>query len=181
MLFLCFLKGISSRTYCVGFNYPVLSAFSNWHERRRCNNVSGRYFRNYFHFFPIFIVSFSVATFSHRRSVRIKRVARSGQWPGVGLLFGPCRPFWWPLLAIFGFTGGVTCDIAGGERVPPAPLCWYFIRPTFISSAPGFLVWVNLSPIHKNYVNFPGIFLFSKYIFQLIGTIICTGLNMYKS
>ena len=35
--------------------------------------------------------------------------------------------------------------------------------------------------LHKNYVIFPGIFLFSKYIFQLIGTTICTGLDMYKS
>ena len=141
--------------------------------------TSSDYFRNSFHFFShfhCFILCcdlFSQKECSDQKS-GLERPMTWGWTPfrtPAAILVTPVGHFWFYR----------RCDIAAGERVPPAPLCWYFIRPTFISSAPGFLVWVNLFPIHKNYVNFPGIFLFSKYIFQLIGTIICTGLNMYKS
>ena len=40
-------------------------------------------------------------------------------------LSSPRRPFWGPLVAILGFAG-----VAGGERVPPSSLGWYY---TYIS------------------------------------------------
>ena len=46
-----------------------------------------------------------------------------------------CRPFWGPLAAILDFVGSAAlqavrrcrrCGVAGGDRVPPLPLGWYF-------------------------------------------------------
>ena len=137
MPFLCFLQGIPSRPYCVGFYYPVFPAFSNWHERRRCNNVSGHYFCNSFILFPFSLFH------SLLRPFLTERVFGSKEWFGAANDLG-LDPFLDP----------------GGHFGDP---CWPFLI------------------LHKNYVIFPGIFLFSKYIFQLIGTTICTGLDMYKS
>ena len=67
---------------------PLFSPLFFWHERQRCSRLplGGRlattivdgYFHHYFLFFPIFFhffhFFFSVATFSHRRSARIKKL-----------------------------------------------------------------------------------------------------------
>ena len=47
-------------------------------------------------------------------------------------LFRPRLPFWGPLAAILDFAG-----VAGGERVPPAPLGWYLDYKVF---GPGTIV-----------------------------------------
>ena len=114
----------------------------NWHERsalqsvavRRStgNDVSGHYFHSYssFHFF------FSFATFSHRRSARIKKLIWQ-KWLEMANNLG-LDPSSDPV-GHFGATWGHfgfcrQCGVAGGEWGPPAPLGWYFSC---------FLVWVK--------------------------------------
>ena len=80
-------------------------------------------------FFPVFFPFFffsrfsSVATFSHRRSARIKKLIQqklTGTQKSRGRdLSRPRRPFWGPIVVIL--------DLAGGDRVPLPPLGWYFL------------------------------------------------------
>ena len=67
-------------------------------------------------------------TFSHRRSARIKKLIyrkllRMPKNLGGRHLSRPRQPFWGPLVAILDFAG-----VADGERVPPAPLGWYYFH-----------------------------------------------------
>ena len=134
--------------------------------------TSSDYFRNSFHFFShfhCFILCcdlFSQKECSDQKS-GLERPMTWGWTPfrtPAAILVTPIGHFWF---------------YRRWASAPGAAMLVFYM--TFISSVPGFLVWVDLFPIHENYVNFPSIFLFSKYIFHLIGTIICTGLDMYKS
>ena len=82
---------------------------------------SGQYFHQSFHFS-------SVATFSHRRSARIKKLIyqkllRMPKNLGEDTSPDPVGHFGAQWQAVRRCR---RCGVAGGERVPPAPLGWYF-------------------------------------------------------
>ena len=74
------------------------------------NGFRGHYKRNYFPFFP-----FSVPIIERKLTGVPKNIGVETFPDPVGHYGAPQRPFW--------FCG--RCGIAGGERVPPAPLGWY--------------------------------------------------------
>ena len=77
-----------------------------------------------------FVPHFSIAPFSHRKSAHIKKLAKvdgRSLWvytfPDPVSHFGaPWQLFW--ILQAVRFCR--QCGVAGGERVPPSPLGWYF-------------------------------------------------------
>ena len=119
-----------------------------WHERAAFqwsafgrstagNNVVAIIIISFFSFFPVFFLPLffsSVATFSHRRSARIKKLIlrkllRTPKNLGVdtfpdpvGHFGAPWRPFW----ILQAVRRCRRCGVAGGQRAPPSPLGWYF-------------------------------------------------------
>ena len=75
------------------------------------NDICGQYFS---HYFPFFSPS---STFLIEGVLGLEKVDGSTKKPRGR----PHRPFWCPLAAILDFAG-----VAGGERVTPAPLGWYY-------------------------------------------------------
>ena len=85
----------------------------------------------------------------------------------TGHLSRPRRPFRGPLAAILDFAGvagvaGVAggaalqavrrcrrCGVAGGERVPPAPLGWYFVLWAILSFLTKFLLLLEFELFHQ--------------------------------
>ena len=94
------------------------------------NDVSGHYKHHYLFFFhfPFF---FSVATFSHRRSARIKKLIqrkllRMPKNLGVDTFPDPVAHFgapWQPYWILQVVRRCRWCSVAGCDRVPPARLC----------------------------------------------------------
>ena len=87
------------------------------------NDVSGHYKRHYFLFSFLFFFFFSVVYFSHRRSARIKKLIKRKLLKTSKNLVENTFP---GSVSHFGFSR--RCGVAGGERVPPAPLGWYLFE-----------------------------------------------------
>ena len=115
-----------------------------------------------FLFFPLFFFMFvffsSVATFSHRKSARIKKLIlrkllrmpkkpRGRQNPSA--IFGP------PASHV-GFCR--QCGIASSERVPPSPLDWYSIYKKSTLVRRIYFLWLSLlyhlAALHESYQKF---------------------------
>ena len=99
--------------------------------RLLANDIVATIFISLF-FFPhcFFSPFFSVTTFSHRRSTQIKKLfkqklLRIPKYLGVDTFPDSVGHFGAPC-GHFGFCR--RCGVAGGERVPPSPLGWYFSR-----------------------------------------------------
>ena len=125
-----------------------------WHERsalqsvavRRStgNDVSGHYFRHYFLLFFFHFFFFSPPS----RPFLIEGVLVSKNLFSESCLKWPITLGWTPFQtpsAILGPPGGHfgfcrRCGVAGGERVPPAPLGWYFISFFIFSPSRPFLI-----------------------------------------
>ena len=102
--------------------------------------VATIFIRIFLFFFPFFPFFFSVVTFSHRRSARIKKliIQKLTGAPRGRHLSRPRWPFWGPLAAIL--------DFVGGELTPPSPLGWY----SYLFSNTCFLINVTLDILPNN-------------------------------
>ena len=121
---------VAKRTYCkvqvLQSAKNKVASNQNWHERAVFQSVVGRAVdwqqRQWpqRHSFPFFFLRRDL--FSQNRigsKTYLAKVTQNAQKPRDKHFSRPRRPFWGPLAAIL--------DVAGGERVPPAPLGWYYI------------------------------------------------------